>query len=181
MRLFLFTIFLSSFAFSNAHADQTDPRLDHLFEELRTGDALSADETIDRIIGIWSDAQSDTVDLLYARAASSFANDQLDLAATLVNHVVGLAPNFAEGYALRAVIRMQSQNQAGAIADYSKVLELEPRHFGVRLALADFFLANGDKREAYDMFQKALEWNPHDERVRRQARALRRELDGQEI
>jgi hypothetical protein len=31
------------------------------------------------------------------------------------------------------------------------------------------------------MFQKALEWNPHDDHARRRARTLRRELDGQEI
>jgi len=56
-----------------AAADQTDSRLDLLFEELRTGEAARAEENIARIIDIWSDAASDTVDILYARAEASMA------------------------------------------------------------------------------------------------------------
>lgn len=181
MRLFLFTLFLSSALASSAQADQTDTRLDSLFEELRTGDALSAEETVDRIAGIWADAQSDTVDVLYTRASQSVDDGDYDVALALLDHVVGLAPNFAEAYALRGLVRMRVQEQADAVTDFSKALELEPRHFGVRMALAEWFLSNGDKRKAYDMLQKVLEWNPHNEVARRRARALRRELDSQEI
>ena len=160
---------------------KTDPRLDLLFEELRSGGAIRAEENVLRIVEIWMDSSSDTVDLLYARAQESVADDQPDLALDLLEHVIGLAPNFAQGYALRGAIRLNEDNQAGAIADFSKVLELEPRQFEVRTALANILLASGEKRDAYDMFQKVLEWNPHDEGITRRARALRRELDGQEI
>lgn len=164
-----------------AAADQTDPRLDMLFEELRTGDALRAEENIARIVAIWSDAQSDTVDLLYARAEASAENGASELALMLLDHVVGLAPNFAQGYALRGMVRLEAEDRAGAIEDFSKVLELEPRQFDVRMTLAEILYASGAKRDAYEMYQKVLEWNPHDDGARRRARALRRELEGQEI
>lgn len=164
-----------------AAADQTDPRLDLLFEELRTGDAVRAEENIARILSIWSDAESDTVDLLYARAEASAEEGAHDLALTLLGHVIGLAPNFAQGYALRGVVRLETDDRAGAIEDFSKVLELEPRQFDVRMMLAEILFASGAKRDAYDMYQKVLEWNPHDDAARRRARALRRELEGQEI
>lgn len=164
-----------------AHADQTDPRLDLLFEELRGGAAVRAEENVARILDIWSDAQSDTVDLLFERAEESADRGENALAIALLDHVVGLAPNFAQGYALRGAVKVHADDTSGAIEDFSKVLELEPRHFEVRIMLAQILLASGAKREAYDMFQKALEWNPHDEDVRRRARTLRRELDGQEI
>lgn len=181
MRTLFCAIFLGLAAHLPAAADQTDPRLDLLFEELRVGDAVRAEENVGRIIEIWSDSSSDTVDLLYARAELSFDNGADDLASALLDHVVGLAPNFAQGYALRGVIRLSQEDRAGAIEDFSKVLELEPRHFLVRTTLAQILLAGGDKLEAYEMFQKVLEWNPHDETARQRARALRRELDGQEI
>jgi len=181
MRLILFTIFLAFGALGSASADQTDARLDSLFEELRTGDAIKAEETVDRILGIWADAQSDTVDLLYERALISANEGSYDLAGALLDHVIGLAPNFAQGYALRGIVRLSEEDQTAAIADFSKVLELEPRQFEVRMALAELLLASGEKRDAYDMLQKVLEWNPHDEFARQQSRALRRELDGQEI
>ncbi len=166
---------------ATAAADQTDPRLDQLFEELRVGDALRAEENTGRIIEIWSDAPSDTVDLLYARAALSAENGAFDLSLALLDHIVGLAPSFAQGYALRGSVRLTNEDRAGAIEDFSRTLELEPRHFEVRATLAEILLAGGEKRDAYEMFQKALEWNPHDENARQRARALRRELDGQEI
>ncbi len=164
-----------------AYADQTDPRLDTLFEELRVGEAIRAEENVARIMEIWADAESDTVDILYERASLSADEGEFDLASTLLDHVVGLAPNFAQGYALRGAVRLADEDRAGAVEDFSKVLELEPRHFEVRTALAELLLAGGDKHDAYDMFQKVLEWNPHDEHARSRARALRRELDGQEI
>ncbi len=167
--------------FGAAKADQTDPRLDMLFEELRTGDALRAEENIARIAEIWADAQSDTVDLLYSRAEASAQNGAFDLALMLVDHVIGLAPNFAQGYVLRGELRLGTDNRAGAIEDFSKALELEPRQFVVRMTLAEILYASGAKRDAYEMYQKVLEWNPHNESARMRARALRRELDGQEI
>lgn len=180
MRLFLLAVFLA-LAPAAGFADQTDARLDALFAELRSGDAYSAEETTQRIIDIWSDAQSDTVDILFARAMESADEGDSDLALALLDHVTGLAPHFAQGFAVRGMIRLGEEDQAGAIADFSRALELEPRQFEVRITLAEILLGNNEKRDAYDMFQKALEWNPHDEHARRRARTLRRELDGQEI
>lgn len=164
-----------------AAADQTDPRLDLLFEELRTGDGGHAEENIARIIDIWSSPASDTVDLLFERAEAAADNGAPELALALLDHVVGLAPHFAQGFALRGALRLAAEDRAGALDDFSTVIELEPRHFVVRASLAELLLANGAKREAYDMFQKVLEWNPHDEHALGRARTLRRELDGQEI
>jgi tetratricopeptide (TPR) repeat protein len=180
MRLILLAVLLGLGA-SAAGADQTDPRLDGLFLELRNGDAVSAEETTDRILEIWADAQSDTVDLLYARALASADGGERELALALLDHVIGLAPSFAQGYALRGVLRLGAEDQSGAVADFSRVLELEPRQFEVRIALAEILLANNEKRDAYDMYQKALEWNPHDAHALQRAKSLREDLAGQEI
>lgn len=181
MRLFVLALCGVFAVAAPVRADQTDTRLDPLFEELRSGDALSAEETTARILEIWADSQSDTVDLLYARAIEAADGGEFLLASALLDHVVGLAPNFAQGRAFRGVVSLALEDQATAIADFSKALELEPRQFEVRIALADILLGNGEKRDAYDMLQKALEWNPHDEHARRIARTLRRDLAGQDI
>ena len=181
MRSLLCVIAIVGILTTPARSDQTDPRLDLLFEELRTGDAIRAEENVGRIREIWADSQSDTVDLLYARAEESAANGAFELSIVLLDHVVGLSPNFAQGYALRGSIRLAEGDRDGAFDDFSKVLELEPRHFEVRTTLAEILLTAGDKREAYEMYQKVLEWNPHDDSARQRARELRRQIDGQEI
>ncbi len=167
--------------FSSAAADQTHPELDRLFQALRGEDEADAQRTVARILTLWSDAQSDTVDLLYARAAASVEAQEWDLAGALLDHALGLAPSFAQGYALRAIVRLHNENQDGAVTDLNRTIELEPRHFHARIALAEIMASGGRKEEAYAMLQRALEWNPHAEAAREEARRLRREIDGQEI
>ncbi len=171
----------SLLAVSAAHSDQFDPRLDDLFAELRTGDEDAAALATERIFAIWSDSESDTVDVLYARAELSANLGEFDLAGALLDHAIGLSPSFAQGYMLRGVVRLSAADREGAFDDFSRAVELEPRHFEARVALAELVLGNGEKREAFDMLQKALELNPHHERARDRARSLRRELEGQGI
>ena len=181
MRLFLFAFLGVIVGAGPAMADQTDARLDALFEQLRTGEAADAETLAAEIDAIWTDAQSDTVDLLYERALMAIDAGRVDLAGALVDHAIGLSPNFAQAYALRGAVRLRTEDETGAITDFSHAIELEPRHFEARIALAEIMLAGGDKRGAYTMLQKALEWNPHDDHARSRARKLRDSLDGQEI
>lgn len=164
-----------------AAADQTDPRLDALFEELRTGNGASAEATVERIEEIWRDSQSDTVDLLYVRAEAAATARQPDLAKVLLDHAIGLSPSFAQAYALRGAVRLQLDDQPGSIADFTRSVDLEPRQYEARIALAEIALAGGDKSGAYELLQKALEWNPHEPHARERARMLREDLNGQEI
>jgi len=181
MRAGLISLIIALFVPTAAFADQTDPRLDALFEELRTGDSGDADGAAERIQEIWADAQSDTVDILFERALSAADAGKLDLAGALLDHAIGLAPNFAQAYALRGAVRLRDGDQTGSITDFSRAVELEPRQFEARIALAEIMLGSGDKRGAYEMLQKALEWNPHEVHARERARELRDQLDGQEI
>ena len=180
MRLFLLAI-LGATSFGPVYADQTDPRLDRLFENLRSGEGDDAQTIVAEIQAIWSDSQSDTVDLLSARASDAAAAGERDLAASLLDHAIGLSPSFMQAYALRGSLRLADGDQPGAIADFYRAIELEPRQFDVRIALGDLAAAAGDKRAAYDHFQKALEWNPHEPHARARAAALRSAIEGSEI
>ncbi len=181
MRALFLTILAGSAMTVSALADQTDSRLDGLFEELRTGDGRDSEAVINQIQTIWADAQSDTVDVLYQRANTAADSGHFDLAEALLDHAVGLAPSFAQAYALRGAIRLQTDDAPGAIADFSHAVELETRQFDARIALSEIMLASGDKRGAYDMLQEALQWNPHEEHARERAKKLRDDLNGQEI
>ena len=166
---------------SPAFADQTDPTLDALFEELRTGGAINAQANTDRILEIWADSQSDTVDLLYARALEKYHEGDLNTASKMLIHIRGLSPNYMQAYALSGFLNLRRDNQATALQNFSKALDLEPRHFEVRKAVAQLLLASGQKRDAYEMLQTGLEWNPFDEEMLAMARKLRVEFEGQEI
>jgi len=169
------------FGVFQAHADQTDPRLETLFTELRTGGVVNAKANADRIIEIWSDAASDTTDILYGRALTKYQEGDYDTAGRLLTHIRGLSPNFMQAYALSGFVKLSINDEIGALEDFDKVLTLEPRQFEVRKVLAQMLLARDQKRDAYNMTQKALEWNPFDEQLIKISRQLRDDLLGQGI
>lgn len=177
-RLILFLILLA--APSLARADQTDPQLTQLFDDLRQGDSVAAGDTVARIEEIWATSSSETATLLYDRAFTSATDGDLDLALALCDHVVGLAPHFAQGYALRGFVRLRLGRRDEARADLEETLALEPRQFEARVALSDLLSSAGKPRDAYDMLQEALKWNPHDEEALKRARSLRDTLARQD-
>ncbi len=180
MRVGCFALALALLTSGPAFADQTDPALDGLFETLRTGDSIAAEETAARIREIWARSQSDTANLLYDRAFASAAAGRYDLALALSDHIVGLAPSFAQAYALRGVVKSALCDADGAALDFEKTLSLEPRQFEARAALAEILLAAGKTREAYAALQEALKWNPHDAETLERARRLREILARQD-
>ncbi len=181
MRLILAVLTALVAVQSPAVADQTDPRLEGLFEELRQGDANDAEAIADRIRMIWADSQSDTADVLIKRALISIDREDWTVATALLDHVIGLSPSFAEAYMMRGYIRGRTNNAAGAAEDYRAAIDREPRHFQARLSLAELYLARGDHETAHAMIQDALVWHPHNETALEMARELRSKLEGQEI
>lgn len=181
MRVFLFSIALVIASAFPALADQTDPRLDALFEELRTGDAIDAELTVARIIEIWSTPQSPTVGVLYDRAKVSADAREYEMAGAILDYAIGLSPNFAQSFALRGIVKLAQEDAEGALDDFSRALDLEPRQFEVHMAIAEVLLSRNEKEQAYAQLQRALEWNPHSEHARDRARALLRQISSQEI
>ncbi len=163
-----------------AAADQFDPRLDALFEALREGQPADAGGYAAKIRRIWAAHPSASTAALYARALASAEASDSALAVELLDHVIGLSPNFAEGFVLRGLARRRIGDEEGAADDLRHAVKLEPRHFLAHRMLAELAIADGDKRAAYGHLQDALAANPHDEAAISEARRLRREFDGQE-
>ena len=181
MRFFVALVVGLSLGFTAALADQTDPSLDALFQELRDGTVIDAERTTERIVEIWARPANAVSAVLYERAELAFFGGDLDLAAVLADHMTGLSPNFAQGWVLRGSIDQAAGRLQGAIDAYTRAVELEPRHFLAHAALAEMLSASGNTRAAFDTYQRALEWNPHLEEAREEAARLRRKLTGQEI
>ncbi|MBO0734918.1 MAG: hypothetical protein J2P49_11510, partial [Methylocapsa sp.] len=106
-------------------------KLEALFARLRearkTDEAEAAALSIERI---WLQSASDTANLLMQRALASMGSQQLPLALELLGKLVELEPDWAEAWNQRATVRFMTGDFDGAMADISRVLSLEPRHFG---------------------------------------------------
>ena len=168
---------------ASAAADQTDPKLDPLFDALRApgGDAAEARAIQDEIEGLWFEAPETGVALLFDRAVVALNDRDPGLAVVLTGHVTGLAPSFAEGWMLAGHAYSAAGQPQDAARAYAEAVRLEPRHFDALARLGDLAMEAGDKPAALARYREALLINPHLEAVRARADALRDEAARREI
>jgi tetratricopeptide (TPR) repeat protein len=163
-------------------ADQTDPRLDPLFAELKTADSLDAAQPIEaEIWGIWLRSDNDAVNQLMALGVARLNEGDFNRALAVFDRIVTLAPNFAEGWNKRATTLYLMGRYTESKSDIDRVLGLEPRHFG---ALSGLGLCNSQlhqPKEALEAFQRALAVNPNLPAVERNIDELKKQLARESI
>lgn len=165
-----------------AAADQKDPRLDELFKALsETRSEQAAAPIEEEIWRIWNEAKSPTTALLLDRSSSVAEAGDLDTALTLLDTLIALDPDFAEGWATRATLRVMREETDEAVKDIEHALALEPRHFAALAGLGQIMVGLGNDKAALAAFDAALRINPSLGEIRTQAEALRRKVSGQRI
>lgn len=144
-----------------AAAIQRKTKLDALFTALaKAAGNAEAQEIVREIWETWLHSGRDDVDLLMQQAAAGMQSRNFGVAALLLDEVVALAPDFAEGWNRRATLRFVMGDYAGSDADIEKVLALEPRHFGALSGRAMVHMAAKRWPEALAAYRAALTVNP---------------------
>jgi hypothetical protein len=142
--------------------------LDALFADL--AGVTSEDQAkpiVSRIQRIWSTSGSATVDLLMSRAASAMKGKNLPLALDLLDVVVRLAPDYAEGWNRRATVNYLREDFGRAMVDIERVLAIEPRHWGAMSGLGIILRRIGRDDEALATFRQVLKIHPISENARK--------------
>lgn len=129
----------------------------------------------------WSRSDSDTVDLLAARALAAEASGSQPLAQALLDYVVTLSPKWAEGFVRRARVRSEQGDDVGAMSDLETAAALEPKRFDAFAALGALAEKTGDKRRALDAYKKSLAISPRQDSLRKTEERLRIEVEGRDI
>lgn len=169
-------------ALSPVLADQKDTRLDELFAALAKAEKPEIAQPIElEIWKIWIETDSPTTELLYARGAAMIEAGDLDLAMQLLDTVVLLNPDFAEGWNMRATLHALRNEYPAAIADTQRALELEPRQFMALQGLGELLEGLGDEKGALKAYEAALKINPSMEEAKQKAKVLRRKIEGDRI
>lgn len=155
-------------------ADQTDPRLDDLFETLQSGD-LSYHEAKGierRIWAIWMEAESGSAQVLMKDGVQAMNEGDFARAEEVFTTLVELAPEFAEAWNKRATARYRLGDYQGSLSDVKKTLSLEPRHFGAMAGLGLIHDALDNPEGARKAYKRALELNPYQRGIARRLKVL---------
>ena len=174
--------FVLALAFAGpAAADETQERLDALFEELseegRT-DWMRIEREIQRI---WSNSGSDAMDLLLERGKEAMEAGDYDAALDHLGALTDHAPEFAEGWNARATTYYLMEEYALSIADVERVLALNPRHFGALSGLAIMLERMGETTYALRAMRAVRALNPNRPDVNDALERLERETGAADL
>jgi hypothetical protein len=156
--------------------------LDELFKRLAaTADADEGKGIAGAIERVWLRSGSETADLLMARAVAAVQGKDLPLALELLDKVVTIEPDWAEGWNKRATARFMANDTNGAMADIDRVLKLEPRHFGALSGMGFILEREGLDKRALEVFRHVLTIYPGLPDIKKLIDKLVPEVEGRDI
>ena len=160
---------------------RTDRLDDYFFELKRDAKPASARRIADRIWAEWRRSDSATANQLMEWANDAISDKRYFTALDLLDQIVVLTPDYAEGWNRRATLHYMMNNHAKSMADIHVVLELEPRHFGALMGMASILTAAGSDEAALGTYLKVLEVYPAMREAQDRVSQLSEELAGDEI
>lgn len=162
---------------SSGATDELDP----LFERLKTVEPADYQPIEDKIWREWSKSGSPAMDLLLRRGREALeAGDYT----TAIEHLTALtdhAPDFAQGYHLRATAYYNVDKYGPALSDLERALALEPRHFGAMAGTAVIFEELGLKKEALELYYALRDVHPNRENLSASIERLEKATAGRSL
>lgn len=139
-----------------------DMRLDRLFTRLAEAEGAQARAVAKDIALELSKSGSPAMDLLLRRGKAAMQAGDVAAARDHFSALVDHAPEFAEGWHMRAVARARAGLLGPALSDLERALALEPRHFTALYSLGSLLEEMGQEALAYEAFEAARDIYPQD-------------------
>lgn len=137
--------------------------MDERLEALREAAPADAARLTREIEREWSLSGSTALDLIMRRGTAALEDNDTRLAIEHFTALTDHAPDFAEGFHLRARAYFMAEKFGPALADLQRTLALNPQHYNALYGLGIMFRELGDPARAQEAFEAALALNPHHE------------------
>jgi tetratricopeptide (TPR) repeat protein len=159
-----------------------DSMLVELYAHLaQSHDATQAAPIAKTIQRLWTFTGSPTIGVLMNRARKAVAENRNELALKLLDAVVDLSPDYAEGWSRRAYVYYMLNDYDRAVGDLRRTLALEPNHFKALEGLARILRESGQKKSALKVYRQLLRIYPFMPGAKEAVGALSVEVEGQGI
>jgi tetratricopeptide (TPR) repeat protein len=147
----------------------------------KAGDQDQAGPIAESIETLWLNSGSATINLLMTRSLNAINDKKNELAFKLLDSIVDLAPDYAEGFNRRAYLFYLQNDYEQAIGDLRRALALEPNHFRALEGLARILRESGQKKAALKAYREILRIHPYLPGAKEAAEELSVEVEGQGI
>ena len=144
-------------------ADVQDPNI--LLNQLADADPVEAMRLDRQLQALWQKTGSPAMDLLVKRGRDAL---EVEDYAEAVEHLTALpdhAPDFAEGWHMRASAYFEMELYGPAVLDLERALALNPYNYNAIFGLGSLLELFGDDEGAFAAYERALAIHPHHENV----------------
>lgn len=155
--------------------------VERLLERLADPEQEGWEQIEDSIRREWSKSGSPAMDLLLERGREALEAEDLEAALDHLTALTDHAPDFAEGWNLRATAYFRAERYGLALQDIQRTLTLNPNHFAAMTGLAIILEQLGMDEDALEIGRRVLELNPHREETRDAVDRLQRAVEGKAI
>ncbi len=115
---------------------------------------------------VWGRSGDKATDQVFERGVAQMQGGELPDAVETFSRVIGMNPDFAEGWNKRATVYFLLGEDDLSLKDCAEVLKRNPQHFGVLSGYGQIYLRKGHLERALDYFRRALTINPNMDGVR---------------
>ena len=164
---------------ATVHAGASD--VPKLLEELKSNDPSIWRKAQADLLRTWSNSGSASMDLLFERGKKALEADETDAAIDHFTALIDHAPDFAEGYNMRAMAYYEAGLFGPALADLGKTLDLNPHQFGALAGLGMILEDSGFDKKALAAYKASAAIDPHQPSVNKAIARLTRKSEGEEI
>lgn len=135
--------------------------LNKLFDDLkRVENPTEAEAITEQIWQHWFRVENVDAQQLMNRAQLARRAGAFQHALVLLDKIVQLAPDYAEGWNQRATVLFALGRDTESVADIRKVLQIEPRHFGALSGLGLIHIRAQNWQAAIVSIERALAVHP---------------------
>jgi len=167
---------------STSSAQQADLRDESaLLEQLAQSTPEQAIGLDRQLQALWSQSGSASADLMLERGREALDDGDIDAALDHLTALTDHAPDFAEGWHVRASAFFGMERFGMAAADLEYALTLNPNNYDAIYGLGLIFEVLEQHEQAYEAYTRALAIHPHHEEVTNAVNRLKPRIEGKAL
>ncbi len=111
--------------------------------------------------GLWLRPNDTTANRMFQMSVVLIQHNDIEQAIRQLDEIIAYKPEFAEAWNKRGDAYSQLGNLDHALADYGRVLQLNPYQFSAMQSCGEIWLERRNARQAAEYFRRALDLNPN--------------------
>ena len=155
--------------------------IDTLMLQLKDADPADAARIADEIQLEWNKSGSASADFLLKRGREALERGEVSEAIEHLTALVDHAPDFSEGWVMRAGAYFHAGLLGPAVHDLEQALRLNPQHFEAMIGLATLFEMIDRPKDAYEAYRQVKAIHPAHPDVTEALKRLEPQAIGQKL